>query len=158
MPVKCNHTSVGVIVERAGLFLLFQRVKPPWGIAPCAGHVDANESFADAAVRELFEETGLPALSWKEVWKGEVANPCRRKDGDWHLWKVWRVTIATSAVARGKDDESQNLRWYTKTQLKHLAHRTAQYEKGLISPEGWEAAPGLEPVWAHILADVGIFD
>src|SRR5689334_10679985 len=63
----CNNTSVGMIVERGGQYLLFRRVKKPWGYALSAGHVDELPSlghpnevsiYEQAARRELFEEVG----------------------------------------------------------------------------------------------------
>ncbi|MBU2866808.1 NUDIX hydrolase [Pacificibacter marinus] len=51
------------VVLRDGCALLVQRKNPPdagtWGFA--GGHVEFGESFAEAAIRELFEETGVIA-------------------------------------------------------------------------------------------------
>lgn len=53
--------GAGAIVFDAGRILLVQRGRPPavglWSIP--GGHVEADESPADAAVRETSEETGL---------------------------------------------------------------------------------------------------
>jgi 8-oxo-dGTP pyrophosphatase MutT (NUDIX family) len=57
---KCNNTSVGIIVWQEGKILLIERKKFPFGFAPPAGHVDADDaSFEQAAKRELQEEVGL---------------------------------------------------------------------------------------------------
>ncbi|MCQ8239912.1 NUDIX hydrolase [Rhizosaccharibacter radicis] len=51
------------VVIRDGAALLVRRAKPPdqgrWGFP--GGHVERGERFADAAVRELREETGVVA-------------------------------------------------------------------------------------------------
>ncbi|MBU2935252.1 MULTISPECIES: NUDIX hydrolase [Pacificibacter] len=51
------------VVLRDDCALLVQRKNPPdagtWGFA--GGHVEFGETFAEAAVRELFEETGVQA-------------------------------------------------------------------------------------------------
>ncbi|WP_417269630.1 NUDIX hydrolase [Celeribacter sp.] len=53
------------VVMRDGCALLVQRRNPPdagtWGFA--GGHVEFGESFAEAAVRELTEETGVIATA-----------------------------------------------------------------------------------------------
>lgn len=53
--------GAGAIVFDAGRILLVQRGRPPavglWSIP--GGHVEADESASDAAVRETYEETGL---------------------------------------------------------------------------------------------------
>ena len=58
-PVPC----VGVVCLRAGEVLLIQRGKPPregqWSIP--GGRMEWGETVADAALRELREETGVEA-------------------------------------------------------------------------------------------------
>ena len=54
--------GVSASVWRDGKVLLVQRAKPPVGIwAFPGGHVEAGERLEEAAVRELFEETGMSA-------------------------------------------------------------------------------------------------
>ncbi|MEJ2758805.1 MAG: NUDIX hydrolase, partial [Anaerolineales bacterium] len=53
--------SAGVLIERAGQILLFQRAHEPWKGAwnlP-AGYVEVDETPEQAAIREVREETGL---------------------------------------------------------------------------------------------------
>ena len=54
--------GVSVSVWRQGKVLLVERVKPPKGMwAFPGGHVELGETLAEAAQRELREETGLTA-------------------------------------------------------------------------------------------------
>lgn len=54
--------GVSACIWRGGQVLLIQRAKPPVGIwALPGGHVDPGETVAEAAQRELLEETGMRA-------------------------------------------------------------------------------------------------
>lgn len=54
--------GVSASIWRDGKVLLVQRAKPPMGIwAFPGGHVEAGETLAEAAARELAEETGMTA-------------------------------------------------------------------------------------------------
>lgn len=149
----CNHSSVGIVVERDGKFLLFQRQKYPIAMAPAAGHVDeypgvpngsASEKpvFLDAAVRELWEETGLVVRpgQMKLVLETTTPNECRRQTVDggdpWHLWRVYSVRVDGSQQPRGNKDESANLRWYTPDEIRKL--------------------PDLELVWGDMLRQIKV--
>jgi ADP-ribose pyrophosphatase YjhB (NUDIX family) len=55
------HVTVATVVLRDGLFLLVEEESPNcahWVINQPAGHVEAQESLIDAAIRETVEETG----------------------------------------------------------------------------------------------------
>lgn len=52
--------TVLILIENGNRILLQNRVKDDWkGYALPGGHVDAGESFVEAAIREAKEETGL---------------------------------------------------------------------------------------------------
>jgi ADP-ribose pyrophosphatase YjhB (NUDIX family) len=55
--IKFRETSAGGVVLRAGEVLLLQRRTGEWVLPK--GHIEEGESKADAAVREVQEETGL---------------------------------------------------------------------------------------------------
>lgn len=57
---KAIFTNMCMIEDRAGNVLVQDRVDSSWGgITFPGGHVEKGEDFADAVVREVWEETGL---------------------------------------------------------------------------------------------------
>lgn len=145
MPKICNHTSVGMIVERDGKILLIERAKFPKGFACPAGHLDDGEDYEVAAKRELVEEVGLEEYSLGLLLDKRAENPCRREGGTWHHWKIFKVE-ATGEVKRSLE-ETKNFGWYEKDDIQKLAAKTQDYINGKITEEEWDKDPGLEPVW-----------
>ena len=57
---KAIFTNMCMISDGRGNVLVQDRLDPDWpGIAFPGGHVEKGESFVDAMVREVYEETGL---------------------------------------------------------------------------------------------------
>ena len=57
---KVTFTNMCMISDGKGNVLVQDRIDPDWpGIAFPGGHVERGESFVDAVIREVFEETGL---------------------------------------------------------------------------------------------------
>jgi len=140
----CDHTSVGMFVWRDDKLLLIIRAKPPFGTSVPAGHVDDHGSFEDAARDELREEVGLTATKLELLAEYRKENKCRRDDGSWHYWKMYRVE-ATGEVSRSLD-ETKGYIWASRSEIKELAVKTERYLRNEISEDDWKSSPGLEPV------------
>lgn len=147
----CDHTSVGMLVNNGGKFLLIERRKPPFGFAPPAGHVDEDttpdgqKDFETAAKRELEEEVGLKAKELKLIYEGRQENSCRRPGGSWHYWKIYEVE-AEGDITRSKD-ETKQAGWYSPEEIVKLGEQTEKYLKGELTDEEWQKNPGLEIYW-----------
>ncbi|WP_219471270.1 NUDIX domain-containing protein [Nonomuraea rhizosphaerae] len=154
---QCCRTSVGVIIERDGAYLMFERAKFPPGIAPVAGHVlDEHGSFEAAAHAEVRQEVGLQIIDLTLVWADFAANRCRRQintDEPGHEWQVYwartRGELAPSA------EETRNLRWVELAELQHLADVTVAYALGHLTDAEFAERPGLEPVWVQWFFHLG---
>ena len=63
---KVIFTNMCMIYDDQGQVVVQDRVDPNWsGIAFPGGHVERGESFTDAVIREVFEETGLTVSELK---------------------------------------------------------------------------------------------
>jgi len=145
MVKKCDHKCVGMMVWKNDKILLIERKRGAIGFAPPAGHVDESPSFEIAAKRELKEEVGLDARNVELVIEGRKENKCRREDGTWHYWKIYKID-ADGEILRSQE-ETKQAGWCDEEQLKMLAQKTERYLKGEISEGLWEQSPGIEPVW-----------
>lgn len=146
----CNNTSVGIIVVRNETLLVINRKKPPFGIALPAGHVEGvspqEPDFADAAKRELQEETGLQATSVTLIGEGRKDNPCRR-GASWHYWRLYRAEVVGELSP--SVEETNGAAWIDRETLRRLlAGESITIGSKTI---------GLEPVWRAWLLEVDPF-
>ena len=89
MALTQRQTSCGVIVTNGKLILLGHATRSPrWDIPK--GTAEPGENFADAAVRELHEETGLVA-SPSELAMFGVHAYLRGKDLALFAWQPWQL-------------------------------------------------------------------
>jgi 8-oxo-dGTP pyrophosphatase MutT (NUDIX family) len=153
--MKCDHTSVGILVWSDGKLLLIERARPPHGFAPPSGHVDDHGTFLEAAIAELHEEVGLQVAKFKLIAEGRKGNPCRRVGGDWHYWKVYEAIPLDKRIVKNPL-EVKDIVWCDLVQLRELANKTRMYKLHLIEEDEWQRVPGLEPVWEEWLTELGI--
>lgn len=127
------HYSVGALIEKNGKILLIDRVKPPFGFAGIAGHVDEGENELDALYREVREESGLTVLSYELVAEELIPwNECRRGIKG-HYWYLYKCT--TRGRIKRNVKETNLIKWYSRKDIKNLK---------------------LEPVWEHWFKKLGI--
>jgi ADP-ribose pyrophosphatase YjhB (NUDIX family) len=104
-------TAMGVVLDADGRILLCRRADTgDW--TPPGGIIDPAEHPADAAVREVFEETGVIALP--ELLTGvTISQPLRYDNGDQvqYLEFAFRCR-AVAGQARVADSESTAVGWY----------------------------------------------
>ena len=76
------HRAVHIMIQRpSGKWILQQRsakkdLDPLFWTSSCSGHVDAGESYLEAAVRECMEELGIKVVkdSFNEIFR---CSPCK---------------------------------------------------------------------------------
>lgn len=163
----CDHVSVGVIIEGSsdpsyagqdGTRLMFRRVKPPYGIAPVAGHGDDFADIRTAMRCEAEEESGLRINDIHDMivdgeWRD---NACRRdcSGPTGHKWWVGRTTAHGQLLENPQ--ETKDLRWYAVGEIEDLAWRTNEHALGRIGYHDFHREPGIEPVWVEWLIEADI--
>lgn len=150
----CDHAAVGVLISSPAGLLVFERARPPAGIAPVAGHVDRHGGPEQAARAEVAEEVGLTVTSLYLLTTAWRPNRCRRPTSDrvGHYWSIYRARV--SGQIRPSAQEVRAPRWLDSDELQQHALRTAAYAEGQLSEEQFRAKPGLEPVWIRFLHEL----
>jgi 8-oxo-dGTP pyrophosphatase MutT (NUDIX family) len=150
----CDHAAVGVLISSPAGLLVFERARPPAGIAPVAGHVDQHGGPEQAARAEVAEEVGLTVTSLHLLTTAWRPNRCRRPTSDrvGHYWSIYRAQV--SGQIRPSAQEVRSPRWLHPDQLQQHAHRTAAYAEGRLKEDQFTAEPGLEPVWVRFLHEL----
>ena len=118
-PKYCDHTSVGILIYNdKGEVLLIDRNTFPFHKAPPAGHVDEHQSFEEAAIAEAREEVGLVISNLQLVAEGRRENPCRRVNGSWHYWKIYKADAIGEIVLSPR--EAKSYEWCSPRRLREL--------------------------------------
>lgn len=114
---NARHCTVTMICRHQDKILLIQRAQDPekgkWALP--GGYVDWNETLAQAAIRELNEETGLIAKT--VTFFGLYDAPNRDKDGRQNIDHCFIATIDATTSPHLDAQEIADLRWFTINQL-----------------------------------------
>jgi 8-oxo-dGTP pyrophosphatase MutT (NUDIX family) len=116
-------TAAGVVFDSDGRVLLGRRSDTGRWALP-GGIIDPGEEPADAAVREIFEETGVVAVPERLVSIG-VSPPVTYRNGDQvqYLDHTFRCRAA-GGEAQVNDSESIEVGWFSPGALPSLSERT----------------------------------
>lgn len=100
--------------------LLIQRKKDPFGgsWALPGGFVEENEKLADAARRELVEETGVTVADLEQLYT--AGDPGRDPRG-WTVSVVYLARIEANAVKPVAADDAAAVGWFALDELPKLA-------------------------------------
>lgn len=104
------HFSVGALIRRGDGILLFDRVRPPYGFAGPAGHMDKDESAETAVIREVYEETGLQVVSTKLLFNEFLPDDVCRHGVIGHQWCLFEVV--TSGTLTPDPVEARTMGFY----------------------------------------------
>lgn len=109
-PPSC--LAVSVVLRREGRFLLVERANEPGRgmFAYPGGRVETGEQLANAAGRELLEETGLIAAELREIARINLAGA----DGGFQLHVFSTDTFSGELVA---GDDALSADWYSLDQM-----------------------------------------
>jgi ADP-ribose pyrophosphatase YjhB (NUDIX family) len=126
-----------VVVDPAGRLLLVRRGRDPgaglWSIP--GGKVEPGESRAEAVVRELAEETGLPVVVGEHVGTVERAAPA----DDVFVIHDYRAVLSpgTDPGSARAGDDAAGVGWFTPEEV-----RAAACVPGLVEAlSGWGVLP-----------------
>ncbi len=116
------------MLERDGAFLLVQRRHPPdaglWGYP--GGKIEGGETIAQAAVRELHEETGVQARARGLLTPFEVL----RRDGDGRLLAhfILLPVLCTWIAGTGSaSSDAQDAGWFRIQELLQRPERLCEH-------------------------------
>ncbi|HEY7173574.1 MAG TPA: NUDIX domain-containing protein [Micromonosporaceae bacterium] len=132
----------GVVFDDDGSLLLVRRKdNGAWSLP--SGMVEAREQPADAALREIYEETGVEARI--ERLAGIATHPVTYPNGDrCEYLGVWFRCRATGGTARVNDDESVDVAWFPMDSLPELSGFVRLRIETALAPDGdaWFAPAG----------------
>ena len=163
-----------MIIKNGNSIAVIFRKNYPEAYAMPAGHVDGDNPWSIAAKREAKEEVGMDVTQERQVFKGDIDNPCKRENGAHHNWEVSEAISWTGDLKSG--DDAKAAYWKTYEEIRDLAKRTEYFMSKYKITYGrvgdltraifggdpsdkrtdieWLESPGLEPVWYYILREL----
>ena len=123
-----RRTARILVLDETDRILLFlthwdRRIAPPRWLTP-GGGIDEGESTHDAAIRELFEETGqrvrdLGEPVWRQVLPLPTGHSFDQTDATYYLWRTTRFAPSNANWMPDEFDDILDTRWFTPAQLAH---------------------------------------
>jgi len=135
----------GVVRDDAGRILLIRRSDTGQWSLP-AGMIDPGEQPADAALREIFEETGVVAEI--ERLGGVAMHAAHYPNGDrCEYLAVWFRCRAVGGRARADGEESLDVGWFAPDELPEVSELVKLRIDTTAAVHGppWYAGPGETP-------------
>ncbi|MFB9951236.1 NUDIX hydrolase [Rhizobium puerariae] len=114
-----HQAASSAILEREGRFLLIRRMNPPSAdlFAFPGGRAEPGETPDETALREFFEETGIPARN--PVLFATYDLVSEKEDGMHFLLSVFRIEADADMEAVAADDAADP-GWYTVEEIRTL--------------------------------------
>ena len=112
------HYSVGAIIKKGDKYLLIDRVKPPYGFAGLAGHVDEGENPVDALIREVNEEGNLKVVKHSLLFEEELDWNFCSKGINVHYWNLFECEVIGDVETNAA--EAKSMGWYSREEIKKL--------------------------------------
>jgi len=111
-----NEKACGAVIENDGKILMIFQNNGFWGFPK--GHVEENETEAETAVREIFEETGLWAAI-NEDNRFEFSYDI--KDKNIHKTVVlFTAKLVDDSKMKKQDEEISEMRWVEREEVENL--------------------------------------
>lgn len=146
-PVCTDEAAGGIVVRPAPgdgsldaveVLLIFDR----YGfVAPPKGHIDPGETREQAAVREVFEETGIRASILRDIGSIRYRHPGRDGGGPVQKTVYYYLMEATGGVLTPQAGETLDVRWVKVRDLPKLKTYSAT---GALIERALEAYAGLQ--------------
>ena len=111
-----NEKSCGAVIENNGKILMIFQNNGFWGFPK--GHVEKDETEAETAVREVFEETGV----WVEI-NEENRFELKYDIEDLKIHKttvLFTAKLVDDSKQKKQDEEIAELRWVKKSEVEAL--------------------------------------
>lgn len=124
-----------IMIENGDKVLVENRVKQDWpGITFPGGHVEAQESFVDSAIREAYEETGLQVANLKLAGLCQYADVTEDQQHFRRVIYFYRTADFTGEIKSGREGE---IFWLPKAELRQqqLAGSLADFLRIFNEPE-----------------------
>lgn len=111
-----TEKACGAVIENGGKILMIYQQNGFWGFPK--GHVEKNETEAETAVREIFEETGL----WVEInEENRFEFSYDIKDSGIHkIVVLFTAKVVDDSKFKKQDKEIAEMRWVEKNEVEKL--------------------------------------